>query len=173
LRQAYDTLKKEFAAQTAEFTQFKARTIFKEAELSPKHAELYLAANPNADVTTEAVAAFAEEYGLRPAETAAPVPPSDPAQNHLPDDGSPPPVERTLQAGPAPADAALASVAAAAGSPQATIGGAQPVKMSSKEFEMLLQSNPDAAAQAYAEGRVARNEANVQADQLVQKGMIR
>jgi hypothetical protein len=173
LRQAYDALVVQHKATQAEFTTFKAQTIFKEAKLSPKHAELYLAANPDAEVSAEAVAAFAEEYSLRPAEVPAPVPVPDPAQNHLPADGSPPPVERTLGSGPAPADAALASVAAAAGSPQGTLGAATPVVMSAKEFETLLKTNPDAAAQAYAEGRVARNEGNVQADHLQSKGVIR
>jgi hypothetical protein len=45
--------------------------------------------------------------------------------------------------------------------------------MSQAEFQKLLASNPQEAAKAYAEGRAPRNEANVQADQLAQKGIIR
>jgi hypothetical protein len=45
--------------------------------------------------------------------------------------------------------------------------------MTTAEFQKLLQSNPAEAAKAYAEGRAPRNEQNVQADQLVAKGIIR
>jgi len=128
-------------------------------------------------VDAKTVKAFAEEYGLqKPVVEGSPVPAAPTA--HMPADGSPPPVERILGAGPRPepaqipVDASLASLSGAAGSPAATIASALPVKMNQVEFEKLLASNPQAAAQAYVEGRVERNEANVTADQLVTKGVI-
>ena len=172
LRAAYDTLKAAHDAQTAEYHSFKTTTVFKEVGLPAKHAELYLAKNPDGEVTAEAVQAFADEYGLMPAEAAAPAPPAS-AEGHLPADGSPPPAERTLTDGPQPADAALASITAAAGSPEATAATAQPAMMNPEEFQKLLQTNPELAAQAYAEGRVRRNEQNVQAAHLQSKGEIR
>jgi hypothetical protein len=52
--------------------------VFTELGLSPKHAKLYAALNPEGDATTELVAGFATEYGLGvvgegAAEAAAPV----------------------------------------------------------------------------------------------------
>ena len=44
--------------------------------------------------------------------------------------------------------------------------------MSKSDFETLLVENPQAAAEAYAKGLTERNPANVQALQLVQKGII-
>jgi hypothetical protein len=173
LRAAYDALKAEHSKLQREYTGYKAETTFKEAGLSAKHAELYLATNPDGDISPDTVKAFAEEYGLQPAQAPAAPQPAPAAEGHLPADGSPPAVERTLSDGAQPADAALAQVAAAAGSPQATIGAAAPGKMSRTEFQRLLETNPSAAAQAYAEGRVERNERNVQADSLQDKGFIR
>lgn len=155
LRAAYDALKAEHTALQSEYTSFKATTTFKEAGLSAKHAELYLAANPDGDISTESVAAFAKEYGLQPAAPAAP------------------PAEAPDAAPAAPPVPSMAGMADAAGSPQAQAGAAAPAKMSKDEFERLLVDNPQAAAQAYAEGRVERNPRNVQADDLVAKGVIR
>ena len=169
LRQAYDRAVAGQAAAESELRSFKTETHFEKQGLTAKHAELYLATNPDGDVTAETVAAFATEYGLSPA--AIPQPPTDPA--HMPADGGTPPVERTLVNGPAtPVDANLASVAGAAGTPASVLGSALPAKMNRAEFTKLLQTNPEQAAQAYAEGRVERHEANVTADHLVNKGVI-
>ena len=47
-------------AAVQELRQFKAETLFGDT----KHAELFLKANPEADVTAEAVSDFRSEYGL-------------------------------------------------------------------------------------------------------------
>lgn len=155
LRKAYDELKDNYSSLQKEHTTFKAATLFKEQNLSPKHADLFLAANPGAEITSETIQAFAEEYQLAPATEAATAEP-------------PPTTPQT-----APPSEGLASMEGAAGTPEGTIGEALPAQMSKEDFQQLLRTNPDAAAQAYAEGRVPRNSLNTQADQMQERGIIR
>lgn len=172
LREAYDRQVAENQQLQREFKTFRAEVTFKDNGLTEKHAQLFLAANPDAEITPETVSTFAAEYGLQPA--AAATPQAQLPEGHLPPDGSPPAVERTLADGPQrPIDASLASLQGAAGTPAASFASAQPAIMSQNEFQKLLESNPQEAAKAYAEGRAPRNEANVQADQLQEKGIIR
>ena len=151
LREAYDratekaqTLEAEAAAARQELRQFKAETLFGNAQ----HAELFLKANPDADVTQDAVAQFRETYGIGASE-----PPAEPPAEPKTDPG-------------------LASLGAAAGNP---IGGAAPAEQAQlgwDEFEAILTSNPQEAAKLYAEGRVKPNSMNVQAREARQKGII-
>ena len=141
------------AEAEAKYRNLSAQTAFKEVGLSEKHAELFLKANPEADITAEAVSDFAHEYSLvtQPAPENDEQPAREPAPN--PDLGA-------------------AAFAGAAGS--STAGSAPPAdaKMSQEDFQVLLATNPSAAAQAYQEGRVERNAQNVQAREMVQKGII-
>ena len=139
------------AATQAEFRQFKAATLFEQGGLTEKQATLFLTANPEAEITKEAVGDFIEEYGFTPAS-------SDSAET--PKEEAP------------PADAGLGSFSGAAGS--ATKGATPPAnpKMSKTDFQELLVSNPAAAAEAYAKGQVERSPKNVQARELVKKGII-
>lgn len=136
-------------AAQSELRQFKAQTTFEKQGLTPKHADLFLKANPEAEVTVEAVTDFAHEYGLHPAA------PSE----------DPPPVE------PNP-DAGAAALAGAGGSPTGGAAPAAQAKMSRADFEQLLATNPQQAAELYAQGQVERNPRNVQARELVSKGII-
>lgn len=170
LREAYDRQVAENKALQGEFRTFKTSVFFKEQGLTPKHAELYLAANPNGEISPEAVQTFAAEYGLQPAAAPAPAKAED---EHYDSEGNIPPLETTLTTGPKTANSALASLQGAAGTPQAAFASANPAVMTGAEFQKLLQTNPAEAAKAYAEGRAPRNEQNVQADQLVAKGIIR
>lgn len=152
LREAYDraearAAEAEAAAQAAatELRAFKAQTLFG----NEKHAELFLKANPDADVTPDAVNAFVQDYGLNPATESAP--PSEPK----PDPGT-----------------NLASLNDAAGNGQSGAAPAAQPKMSAEDFEKLLATNPQAAAEAYMKGTAPRNELNVQARDLVTKGII-
>lgn len=173
LREAYDRVRADLAAKTQELRQFKTEVTFKEQGLTPKHAQLFLAANPDAEISPEIVQNFAAEYGLQPAQAASPAPEPAP-EGHLPADGGTPPVERSLADGPQPVpDASLANLQGAAGTPAGQFAQAQPAVMSGAEFQKLLATNPQEAAKAYTEGRAPRNEANVQADQLAEKGIIR
>ena len=161
LREALDRATKGQADAITELREFKAGVLFKDANLEPKHAELFLKTNPDVEVTAETAAAFAEEYSLQPAVAPAPAAPA----------ADPTTADPAAPVAP-PVDAGMAPLAAAAGS---STEGAQPAvvaKMSPEAFADLLATNPQEAAKAYTEGRVDRNSLNVQADQLVQKGII-
>lgn len=142
-----EAARSEAQAARAELRQFQASVTFERAGLTAKHADLFLKANPDAEVTTEAVSDFAHEYGLT--GVAAEV------KEETPDPG-----------------AGLTGLGGAAGSSmQGSAPAAQPV-MSAEDFDTLLKTNPEEAAKAYAEGRAPRNAANVQARRLVEKGII-
>lgn len=150
IERASEAEKAATAAQS-ELRQFKAQVTFEKAGLTPKHADLFLKANPDADVTTEAVSDFAHEYGLVPTEAPAAEEATEP------------------QADPG---VGLAGFGDAAGSGTTGSAPAAQPKMSGADFEHLLKTNPEEAAKAYAEGRTHRNSMNVQARDLVQKGII-
>ena len=165
LREALDRANETRDTAITELRTYKAGVLFKDAGLAPKHAELFLKTNPDAEVTAETAQAFAEEYSLQPAT--APAPAGEPA----PIQGEPvQPVEGTPPA--TPVDAGMSAMEGAGGSITAGVAPAAVAKMSSDDFQVLLAKDPAAAAQAYTEGRVERNSLNVQADQLVQKGII-
>lgn len=143
-----EEMRAQAAAAQAELRQFKAAVTFERAGLSGKHAELYLKANPDADVTMESIQEFANEYGLVASQDPAPAPE------------------------PAKTSPGLAAMGEAGGS---IAGGAAPAAkpvMSLEEFQQLLVTNPQEAAKAYVEGTAPRNSLNVQANDLVRKGII-
>ncbi len=145
------TAEKRADAAETNFRGLQATVTFEAAGLTPKHAELFLKTNPEAEVTAESAKAFADEYGL----TVAQAPEGTPPAEATPDPGQ-----------------SLQGLGAAAGSTTAgSTPAAQPV-MSVEDFESLLVSNPQEAAQAYVEGRAPRNKDNVQAAELVTKGII-
>ena len=163
-----EALERSQAAETkavSELREYKAGVLFKDAGLQPKHAELFLKTNPDAEVTAETAAAFATEYSLAPVQAPASDAPKE-GEEVKPTEGAP------VTPVTPPVDAGLGALGEAAGSSK---GGAAPAvvaKMSSEDFQTLLATNPAEAAKAYTEGRVDRNSLNVQADQLVQKGII-
>ena len=152
LREALDTRTTERDAAVNELRAFKAFTHFEKAGLNEKQAGLFLQTNPDAEITSESVGAFIEEYGFTTAEAEAETP--------------------IASAQAPPADQGLSAFSGAAGT--ATTGSTPAVqpKMSKEDFQTLLVENPQQAAEAYAKGLVERNPANVQARQLVQKGII-
>lgn len=152
LRESRDTEKARADAAEASLRSLKAEVLFDKSGLNAKHAELFLKSNPEADVTAEAVKTFADEYGLVPAAS------GDPAQP--PKDDGP------------PADAGLAALGGAAQTDSSGAAPAAKPKVSVEEFEKLLAENPTAAAELYTKGQVPRNDANVQARELVNKGVI-
>lgn len=157
LREALDraearTAEAEKVAQAAQsqLRTFQAQVTFEKQGLTPKHADLFLKTNPDAEVTPDAVQAFVEEYSLAPA--------------------SPAPAEEA-QPKPAGNPSLSAFQEASGGGTQGHAPVASP-KMSKQDFEKLLETNPQEAAKAYMEGRTERNELNVQARDLVAKGII-
>lgn len=55
---------------TAENRKLMAKEVFREADLSPNAADLFVAANPEADITVDAVVEFAKNYGIGNVEAA-------------------------------------------------------------------------------------------------------
>ena len=149
LREALDRANARADEAESGLKQFQAQTFFEKAGLGEKQASLFLQANPEVAITEEAVGTFIKEYGFQPPATAETPPP----------EGTP------------PADAGLGSLSNAGGAAQGAAPAAQP-KMSKTDFDKLLVDNPQEAAKAYVEGRVERNPANVQARDLVKKGII-
>ena len=156
LREALERANEAAAAEKARadaaetnFRGLQASVTFEKAGLTAKHADLFLKANPDAEVTAEAAQTFAEEYGL----VAQEAPPSTEERKPDPNTG-------------------LSAFGEASGS--GTSGGAPPAQpvMSQGDFETLLATNPQEAAKAYVEGRAPRNDKNVTANELVRKGII-
>ncbi len=158
LREALDRANEQLKTETdradaaeTNFRGLQATVTFEAAGLSPKHADLFLKTNPEAEVTAETAKAFADEYGLTPVQAPESTPPAAPAAD--PGQG-------------------LGGLGAAAGSGSAGAApAAQPV-MSQEDFTSLLETNPQEAAKAYVEGRAPRNKDNVLARELVAKGII-
>jgi hypothetical protein len=150
LREARDRAVERGDAAVNELRTFKASTHFEKAGLGEKQASLFLKTNPEAEITAETVGAFIDEYGFV----------TEPA------------TEIASAKEVAPADEGLGALSGAAGA--ATAGSAPPAqpKMSKTDFAQLMIDNPQKAAEAYARGQVERNPANVQARQLVEKGII-
>ena len=86
LREAYERAEtrateaeKAATAAQSELREFKAQTLFG----NEKHAELFLKANPEAEITPDTVQSFVKDYGLQPATTPSPAdepPAEDPGQ---------------------------------------------------------------------------------------------
>ena len=102
-------------------------------------------------VTADNAKAFADEYGLTVAQA---------------------PAERATESATPDPNSALGALGAAAGSVEGGATQAAQPKMSGEDFSKLLEENPQEAAKAYTEGRAPRNEDNVQARELVKKGII-
>jgi len=152
LREALKASNAERDQAVNELRTFKAATHFEKAGLNEKQASLFLQTNPEAEINSETVGTFIEEYGFTVAEDAP----------------EPAPVVATAS----PADEGLSAFSGAAGTATAGSTPAAQPKMSKEDFETLLVENPQAAAEAYAKGLTERNPANVQARQLVEKGII-
>lgn len=151
LRESRDAEKTRADAAEQGLRTLKAEVLFDKSGLNAKHAELFLKSNPEADVTAEAVSTFADEYGLVPA-AGGEDPPSKPTE---------PPVD--------------AGLAALGGAAQTASSGAAPAakpQVTAEEFDRILQENPAKAAELYVRGQAPRNAANVQARELVDKGVI-
>lgn len=149
LREAYETgqkelkkLQKQVDTLSHENRKFQAMEAFREAELSPNLADLFVATNPEAEITADAATAFAATYGLT--ATGEPQVESE--------EGTP---EGGAGGGSTDGREGLEQLARA-GSGQG--GGGQPPAsekvLTRDEFLKLQSENAPAAAQALAEGRV-------------------
>lgn len=155
LRDAYEAsqkelkkLSKQVESLTVENRKFQAMEAFREAELSPNLADLFVATNPEAEINVDAATEFAKTYGLGSAT------PSTEGE----EGGEP---EGASGGGGSDGNEGLDQIARA-GSGQG--GGGQPLAsdkvLSRQEFLQLQSEDPNTARQALAEGRVRLREDN-------------
>jgi len=66
-------LEEQLASSSGRVRLFEAREAFAEAGLKPKHADLFVATHPDAELDPEVITKFADEYGLKaePVEAAS------------------------------------------------------------------------------------------------------
>lgn len=143
LRDAFDAVSKEnkkLQSQQAELLKenraLKAQLATRDAGVKPEVADLYIAANPDADISVDSIKEFVEKYGIA--------------------GGEPVPVgEESAEQPSAPSTEGLDQFARA-GSRTSPGGSAPDGKkvLTRDEFLMLQKDNPMAARQALAEGRV-------------------
>lgn len=136
--------KEASAASEAKARLFEAKDAFRTAGYKPEQAALYVAANPDGEITTEAVATFADSYGLAPVEQSKGEPAPESGDKSNPPSGS----ELTPmgRAGSRPGD-----------------GGAAPAsteQMTHPEWMELNRKDPAAAREALVKGRVEISQDN-------------
>lgn len=163
LREQYDALVKDHgklkttnATLERENRTLKAEKFFGEAGLSPLGAELFVATNPEGDITVDTVKAFAEKYGVGSVAT------GEPEGGEAADETTPPSTEGLK-------NMERAGSGSGAGSQQGA-GGEK--TLSSKEFTDLLKRDKAAAQQALAEGRVVLRDDNPLARDRVAMGDV-
>ena len=153
LREAFESLQKEHEklqkkneSLASENRTLKASNAFRDAELSPDLADLYVAANPDAsDISVDEALSFAQKYGIQGGAVPAA---SDDGQ----DDGAEQEPQVTKQE---PDRSGLENIARAGSGAGGT--GQPPASdktLTRDEFLTLQRDNPAAARQALAEGRV-------------------
>ncbi len=150
LREAYESMQKELKkiqkqneSLEGENRKLQAREAFRDAELSPDLADLFVAANPEAEINTDSALEFAQTYGIGAAKVADEGD-DDGADQGAGDEGAQAPDTEGLDN-----FARAGSGAAGAGQPPASDKA-----LSRDEFLTLQRDNPGAAQKALAEGRV-------------------
>jgi len=143
MRDTIERLSKDEKATSAENKQLRtdlrvrdAREAFSGEGYNPKHGDLYAASNPEGEFTVEAIDAFAKEMGLAPLEIASK------------DEGE----------GTSKETDGTENLAAASGggsrSGDGGAGGSTSEQMTRKDWQQLYLTDPVAAKEAVASGRV-------------------
>ena len=145
LRDAFEALQKENKKLAAENEtlhktnrSLQAANAFREAALAPDLADLFVAAVPDGDITVDAAKEFAQKYGIAPKADEGSADENEETEEIVEDQRS-----------------GLANIARAgsgAGTSGQATGGAKLVTRD--EFLRMQQTDPAAAQQALAEGRV-------------------
>lgn len=144
MRETIDRLQKDLKASTAKQAElesanrlFQARDVARTVDLDPKLGELY-AKSADGDITPDGLQEFADNYGLvqAPAET------------------SEAPVEVEESGAEAPGGAELSQMARGGSSAGEGAGSASEESMTRAEWTELSRTDPTAARQALAKGRV-------------------
>lgn len=145
MRETIERLSKEKAAALKEVADVRkdlrvrdAKDAFAEAGYAKSNGELFVASNPEGEITAEAVVQFADQYDLTPVVT----------EESSTDSGDPTPP-------PADGSSELAPMAGSSSrSGDGGAGGADVETLTRDEWKALQQKDPSAAAAAIASGRV-------------------
>ena len=161
LRKALDERTKALKELQVKYRTLQAQVAFKDANLNPKHADLFLRVHPeDEDITADAVKRFAKDFDL----------PTVAAETPKQEGATAQPEGQPKEPNP---EAALAGMA---GAGTTAVGQNPPSspgqKLSMAEFAKLLQTDRAAALQAYTEGRVEHSEGNVFVEQAKRAGLI-
>lgn len=127
-------LETQLTESNAALKQFQAKETFRSNGYSETHADLFVKANPNVDVTPEAIQEFVTAYDLKPQ-----------AQQQVNTEG--------MQD--------LSGVAQKPSDSISQMGTAETAQMTKAEYKKLLASDPTAAHEALVQGRVTLRDDNI------------
>lgn len=134
-------LETQLTESTAALKQFQAKETFRSNGYSEAHAELFVKANPEAEINPESIQEFVNAYDLKPQ-----------VQEQVNKEGM----------------KNLSSVAQKPTDNVNQIGTAETQQLTKKEYKKLQASDPTAAHEALIQGRVTLREDNVLGDSLNQ-----
>jgi len=134
-------LESQFAEVNSQLKQFQARDTFRSNGFSETHADLFVKANPEAEITNETIQEFVNAYDLKPQ-----------VQKEVNNTGM----------------NSLSSVAQKPNDNLSQIGTAETQQLTKAEYKKLQNSDPTAAHEALIQGRVQLREDNVLGDSLNQ-----
>lgn len=122
-----------------------ARDAFRDEGYAANHGDLYAAANPEGDITADAVNEFAGQFNLAKVEPGKMDAGSDDGSDAGGDGAST----------DAPGSTALGDMGRGGSSSGDGSGGSTPEQMTIAEWQALMQSDPVAGREAQRQGRVA------------------
>ncbi len=131
----------EIKSLTKENRTLTARDVAREQGYEAKSGELFANANPEADITAEALDAFVTDYGLGAAKAD-----DSGGGDDSSDEGDP--------VIPAPGSADLADMDRSGSRPGDSAGGATTEQMTVTEWQDLYAKDPAAAKEAHRQGKV-------------------
>ena len=134
-------LETQLTEQTAALKQFQAKETFRSNGYSEAHAELFVKANPEAEINPESIQEFVNAYDLKPQ-----------VQEQVNNEG----MKNLSGVAQKPADNVN------------QIGTAETQQLTKQEYKKLQASDPTAAHEALIQGRVTLRDDNVLGDSLKQ-----
>jgi hypothetical protein len=142
-------VKDESVSLAKENRTLKARDIAREQGYDASRGDLFASANPDADITAEALDQFVQNFNLG----------SAPSGDEVKDEGAPsgegdPPTGEPAGSGD------LANMARGGSRPGDSAGGASPEKMTRQEWQELHANDPIAAREAVRQGQVEISSGN-------------
>jgi hypothetical protein len=134
-------LETQLTEQTAALKQFQAKETFRSNGYSEAHAELFVKANPEAEINPESIQEFVNAYDLKPQ-----------VQEQVNNEG----MKNLSGVAQKPADNVN------------QIGTAETQQLTKQEYKKLQATDPTAAHEALIQGRVTLRDDNVLGDSLKQ-----